>query len=93
MSEHNSGNVSAHSLMKWGSPAAAAGLAAPSPDPKLAAGLNCTVLCTSLGVVVADTRLLHSNTHIILWAAACACMLLFENFNKQGFTRQRRMQK
>ena len=92
MSEHSSGSVSAHSLIRWSSPAAAAGLAGP-PDPKLAAGLNWTVLCRSPGVVVAVTKLLHSNTQIIQWAAAYAGIPQYFNLNKEGFKRLRRMQK
>ncbi len=82
MSDHSSGSVSAHSLIRCSSPAAAVGLAAP-PDPKLAAGLNCTVLCTSLGPVAAVTRLLHSNTQIVLWAAAYAGILQNQNLARQ----------
>ena len=87
MSEHSSGSVSAHSLIRWSSPAAAAGLASP-PDPKLAAGLNWTVLCRSPGVVLAVTKLLHSNTQIIQWAAAYAGIPQHFNLNKEGFKRQ-----
>ncbi len=64
------------------------------PDPKLAAGLNCTVLCTSLGVVVAVTRLLHSNTQIILWAAAYLVGILqYQKLKKKGSKRLGELQK
>jgi len=55
--------VSAQSLRKWGSPAAAG--VAPPPDPKFPAGLNCTVLGMSPGVVDAVTRLLQSDTDVM----------------------------